>query len=110
MPEQIALSLVPPPPPAPPVVVHPAQEQAENLRRVADRQRPAILSWLRARLESGMTRFHGCEIEVAVVAAVGGNAGSVTRVMRGLRDDGVIDLLTVGAKRASLYEIRSVRA
>jgi len=79
-------------------------EQQENLERVSSRIAGAIIEFCRAH-----KRFYAEELRAYVLQATGIVApGSADRVLRDLRQRGILDYLVI-SRRESLYEVLWVR-
>lgn len=83
-------------------------QQPEELARVTGAIGKAIIGFLRARLNNGMTEFHADELRQWVRAALPTAPASADRVLRDLRSAGIVNYQVVN-RRASLYRILNVQ-
>ena len=78
-----------------------ASEQGRQIARVSGKIAESVIAFCRTR--EGET-FFGSELALYVMARCGGSPESALRVMRDMRDEGVIDVELV-SRSASLYRV-----
>jgi len=82
------------------------QEQAENLERVTHRIGQLVVEFCRSRVGK---QFYADELRAYVLAGMRGAPGSPDRILRDLRQRGVIDYVVV-SRAKSLYRVEAVTA